>query len=124
MSKHFSRIASPAALLYLFVIAAQIVSGFYLAREQEPPQAFSLLYALGFVWAVDWWLSNDSRARGVGWALDMGLFLYIAWPLIMPYYLIKTRGLKGLLVILIFACVYAGAAVAGAALYILLTEFS
>jgi hypothetical protein len=120
MSKPISRVATPAALFYLFVIAAQMIGGFYLAREQEPPQAFSLLYALGFVWVMGWWLLNDSRARGVGWVLDMGLFLYIAWPLIMPYYLIKTRGWKGLLVILIFLGVYVGAALAGAALYDLL----
>ncbi len=32
----------------------------------------------------------------------MGLFLYIAWPFILIYYLLKTRGAKGILVIIGF----------------------
>jgi hypothetical protein len=65
-------------------------------------------------------LLKDSRSRGVGWVFDMGLFLYIAWPFVMPYYLLKTRGAKGLLLILAFAGVYVGALIAGAMLHALL----
>ncbi len=96
------------------------VAGVYLAREAELPPAFSLLYPLGLLWAVGWWLRDDSRRRGIAWVFDMGLFLYIAWPFFMPYYLLKTRGAKGLLVMLAFGGVYVGALLAGAALYVLL----
>ena len=121
MRKFLPQLSSPAALLYLYLIAAQVVAGIYLARQIELPPAFSLLYPLGLLWAVGWWLRRDSRARGVGWVFDMGLFLYIAWPVVMPYYLLKTRGVKGLLAILAFAGAYMGALLAGAVLYILLT---
>jgi len=102
MSKLLSLVASPTALLYLFVTAAEVVSGFYLAGDLEPPPAFSLLYVLGFLWVMGWWLLNDSQRRGIGRVLDIGLFLYIAWPLIMPYYLLKTGGAIGLLAITAF----------------------
>jgi hypothetical protein len=121
MDKFLSRVASPAALLYLFLIIAQGVRGAYLGRNAEPPPAFTLLYALGLLWAVGWWLRRDSVKRGIGWVFDMGLFLYIAWPFVMPYYLLKTRGAKGLLVILAFIGAYVGALIAGGVLYILLT---
>ena len=121
MSNFLSKLASPTALLYIFLTVTQIISGVYLASELEPPPSFTLLYALGFLWVIGWWLLRDSRERSVEWVLDMGLFLYIAWPLIMPYYLLKTRGVKGLLVILGFIGVYLGALVAGVALYVLLT---
>jgi hypothetical protein len=121
MNISLSRMASPAVLLYLFLTVAQVASGIYLAAEAEPPPAFTLLYALGFLWVVGWWLLGDSRERGVAWVFDMGLFLYIAWPVVMPYYLLKTRGAKGLLVILGFVGAYVGALIAGVALYILLT---
>ena len=121
MSNTPSRIAALAVLLYAFVAVTQIVSGVYLGRDLEPPDSFSLLYALGFIWVIGWWLRSDSRRRGVSWPLDMGLFIYIAWPIVLPYYLLKTRGQKGLLVILLFAGVYAGALVAGAVLGGLLT---
>ena len=121
MSKILPRVSSPAALLYLFLILMQVITGVYLARETELPPAFTLLYPLGLLWAVGWWLREDSRQRGVGWVFDMGLFLYIAWPVVMPYYLLKSRGAKGLLVMLAFAGAYVGALLAGAMLYILLT---
>jgi hypothetical protein len=63
---------------------------------------------------------RDSRQRGIKWVFDMGLFLYMAWPFIMPYYLFKTRGAKGLLTILIFVGAYVGAYLAGVILYVLL----
>jgi hypothetical protein len=121
MGKLLSRLASPAALLYLFLIIAQGIRGVYLGRDDEPPPAFTLLYALGFLWVVGWWLRRDSIKRGVGWVFDMGLFLYIAWPFVMPYYLLKTRGAKGLLAILAFVGAYIGALVAGMVIYVLLT---
>ena len=108
-------------MLYLYLIAVQVVTGVYLAREAKLPPAFSLLYPLGFLWVVGWWLRQDSRGRGVRWVFDMGLFLYIAWPVVMPYYLLKTRGAQGLLAILAFAGAYVGALFAGAVLYVLLT---
>lgn len=120
MGNLFKRLSSPAALVYLFLVASQVVVGVYLAREAEPPPAFSVLYPLGLLWVVGWWLRDDSRKRGVGWVFDMGLFLYIAWPVLMPYYLLKTRGAKGLLALLAFAAVYVGALLAGGVLYALL----
>ncbi|HKS29145.1 MAG TPA: hypothetical protein VJS44_15060 [Pyrinomonadaceae bacterium] len=120
MSKLFSQVTFQTLSLYIFVAVTQFVGGLYLASESEPPGAFTLLYVIGFLWIMGWWLLTDSRKRGVKWAMDMGLFLYIAWPLIMPYYLLKTRGAKGLLIILGFAAVYLGALNAGAVLYMLL----
>lgn len=118
MSRVIAKLGTPTALLYLFVAWTQLASGIYLASEREPPPSFSLLYVLGFIWIIGWWLLKDSRERKVGWAYDMGLFLYIAWPFIMFYYLLKTRGAQqGLLTILSFAGVYIGALLAGMMLY-------
>jgi hypothetical protein len=50
---------------------------------------------------------------------DLGFFLYLAWPIVMPYYLIKTRGAKGLLVMLGFVAAYVGAAIIGIILSVL-----
>ena len=108
---------SPTGLLYIFVALTQIASGIYLARADEPPPAFALMYLLGFLWIIGWWLLKDSRERGVEWAFEMGLFLYIAWPFIMVYYLLKTRGTPGLFVILSFLGVYAGALMLGMMLH-------
>lgn len=117
MSRFFSKIGSPTALLYIFTVLTQLVTGIYLASEQEEPPTFSLLYTIGFLWIIGWWLLTDSRERGVGWVYDMGLFLYIAWPFIMLYYLLKTRGAQGLFVILSFLGVCTGALLTGMMMY-------
>jgi hypothetical protein len=122
MRNFLRRVSASTALLYLFLVAGQTVKGAYLASETAPPPAFTLLYPLGLLWSVGWWLREDSRRRGVRWVFDMGLFLYIAWPVFMPYYLLKSRGAKGLLTMLGFIGVYVGAYLAGALLYILLTS--
>ena len=108
MHRLLSLIASPAGLLYLFLLFTQPAFGLYTARGIEPPGLFEMLYSLCFLWIIGWWLQRDSRKRGFKLVYDMGFFLYIAWPIIMPYYLFKTRGPKAFLTLLIFLAVYAG----------------
>jgi len=43
--------------------------------------------------------------------------------MVMPYYLVKTRGLRGLLVILGFSGAYLGASLAGVILSVLIAVF-
>lgn len=117
MSKFLSKLGTPTALLYIFVVLTQVASGIYLAGESEEPPSFALLYTLGFLWIIGWWLLKDSRERGVEWVYDMGFFLYIAWPFIMVYYLLKTRGVQGFVVILTFAGVITGALLIGMMVY-------
>lgn len=120
MSNFLPRVASPTALLYIYITLTQFAHGIYLAGDIELPPTFTLITSVGLFWIVGWWLLTDSRKRAVGWVYDIGFFLSIAWPLIMPYYLLKTRGAKGLLLILAFIAVYIGALVAGMGLYLLL----
>src|SRR6266571_7536495 len=113
MATVLSRILSPAPLLYTFVVITQFAYGAYLGAQLQFPEGVTLIFAVGILWAVGWWLRTDSRRRGVLSVYDLGLFLYLAWPIVMPYYLVKTRGGKGLLLILAFVVAYAGAAMLG-----------
>jgi polyferredoxin len=113
MATVLSRVFSPGPFLYTFVVITQFAYGAYIGAQLQFPEGVTLISAFGILWAVGWWLRTDSRRRGVLSVYDLGFFLYLAWPLIMPYYLIKTRGAKGLLVILGFLAAYLGAAVLG-----------
>lgn len=117
-----SRIAAPTILLYSFILITQIGNGFYYGYQIEPPGAFTLLYTPSLLWIMGWWLRTDTRIRGIAWLYDMGLFLYLAWPLVMPYYLVKSRGAKGLLVVLGFVGAYIGALIVGIAISLLMLE--
>ena len=113
MATFFSRLLSPTALLYSFVVIDAIAQGIYAGFQTDAPGAFTVFSWVALLWIVGWWLRADSRKRGVAWVHDMGLFLMMAWPFIMPYYLIKSRGARGLLNILGFVGVYLGAAIIG-----------
>ena len=120
MSNLLSRLVSPTALLYVYVTLMQIAHGIYFAGRIDEPAALSLVYSVGLLWIMGWWLLKDSRKRGIAWVYDIGFFLSIAWPFIMPYYLLKTRGAKGLLLILAFVGTYIATPLIGMALYLLL----
>jgi len=123
MSPVFSRVASPTTLLYTFVVVTQIAYGIYAGYQIEPPGAFTLLYPLARLWIIGWWLRTDSRKRGVPWVYDLGFFLYVAWPLIMPYYLVKTRDAKGLVVVFGFVGAYVAALLVGFTMSVLVASF-
>ena len=116
-----SRIFSPTVLLYAFVVISQIGHGIYVVTEGGAPAVITFINALAFLWLVGWWLRQDSRLRSVTSVYDLGMFLYVLWPLIMPYYLLKTRGTRGLLVILGFVVAYVGGLVVGVTISTLLT---
>ena len=121
MRKLLSHVQSPTGLLYVFVTIAQFGHAIYVASgEFEPNPTFTFIYAMGFLWIIGWWLLRDCRKHRVKWVFDMGLFLYIAWPLLMPYHLLKTRGARGLIGIFGFIGVYLAAWVAGLAFYLAL----
>ena|SRR2546426_389167 len=113
MATVLSRTLSPTVLLYTFVVITQFAYGLYVGQQIEAPGAYTLLHWAAQLWIIGWWLRTDSRKRGVVWVYDLGFFVCIAWPFVMPYYLVKTRGAKGLLVILGFVVAYVGAAIVG-----------
>lgn len=117
MSRFLSFITSPAGSLYLFLLVTHSIDGLYLARGVDAPGVYHLLSFLALVWLMGWWLQQDSRKHEFKWVYDMGFFLYVAWPIILPYYLFKTRGLKALLTILIFLAVYFGTYIIGVVIY-------
>lgn len=119
MFKMFPKLTFLTFFLYLFVIITQMISGIYLSHGIEPSAAYTFLYTIGFLWVIGWWVKTDSRKYGIAWVMDMGLLVYMAWPFFMPYYLVKTRGLKGLLYVFAFVSVYVAAFVAGIVVYVL-----
>jgi hypothetical protein len=48
------------------------------------------------------WVQSDARIRRCTPFFDFGTFILVLWSLAIPWYLIWTRGWRGLLVILMF----------------------
>ena len=45
--------------------------------------------------AVCLWLQKDARRTGHASIQDWGLFLWLFWPVVIPWYAFKTRGPEG-----------------------------
>jgi hypothetical protein len=63
------------------------------------------LYGLGFIWAIGAWLRIDSLKYRVADPYCPGLLLTTAWPILVIHHLYRTRGAKGLLILLGFVAI-------------------
>ena len=107
------RISVPAIFLVIFMFLANIATGLHYGFSIQPSSAFSLIYTLGFLGGLSWWLIDDRQKNGLEWLHSWGNFLYFAGWLVVPFYLFKTRGTKALLTILLFLGLYFGTYIVG-----------
>jgi hypothetical protein len=75
-----------------FCSAAAVIYG---ASSAEPAPVVVLFMSLAPVVAVCAWLQKDARGTGVSSVHDLGFFLFLAWPFLIPWYAFKTRGRSG-----------------------------
>jgi hypothetical protein len=72
-----------------------LAAGAYAAAQADPSPLVALFFSWVPLLTVILWLQKDARRTGVGVVLDLGLFLWIAWPIVIPWYAFKTRGRAG-----------------------------
>lgn len=83
--------ASLRPLLVTSAICAAIAALY--ALPPLPENALVLLVTtLAPMVAAANWIRSDARARKIALVQDLGFFLFIAWPVVIPWYAIKTRG--------------------------------
>ena len=83
------RVAKLAALV------CSLAAALYAGVQIEPSPMAALLLSGGPLVAVILWLQKDARRTGVGAVHDWGYFLWLAWPLVIPWYAFRTRGRSG-----------------------------
>jgi hypothetical protein len=65
------------------------------AYAAPAPAGFVVLYWVGIAWGFSWWVLSDCRARRMPTSIDHGWFVFYAWPIAVPYHVLKTRGIRG-----------------------------
>ena len=96
------------ALRVVSVVCAfcSIAVGLYALAEVQPSPLAEMLVMYMPAVAVVLWADRDARRTGVVRVHDWGLFLWLAWPVLLPWYVFRTRGPRGwrlLLVLLLLA---------------------
>ena len=66
------------------------------------------------------WVNKEPRKTNFNAPFEFGAFVYFAWPFILPYYLVKTRGHEGVLVFIGFLSLYLMPFVSGLIAYVYL----
>jgi hypothetical protein len=80
-------------LIFIYHVGAAIYQSFGL----EPLPTFEFLYEAAFLSGVVWWLRVDAKRSAVTPVYCQGMLVGIGWLIMIPYHLLKTRGIKGLL---------------------------
>ena len=107
---------SPSAwLVAAALFVPRVVEGVYFGTGRPVPAPVSVLASLALFASLAAWFWSYSRSQRLDWVMDMGLFLLVAWPVVIPYYVLKREGWRGLLRLGLFLVTYLAAWAAGIA---------
>jgi hypothetical protein len=81
------------ALTAIFALELSVLA----AHRASVPQATELLWSFEFSLILTWWVQVDRRARGFSVPYEFEVFVFFGWPVVVPYYLYRSRGRRGLL---------------------------
>jgi hypothetical protein len=100
-----------------FVTAAfcGFVSALYVVAGAQPAPVVSVFITFAPLIAVIAWLDRDAQRCGAVARLDWGLFLWAAWPFLLPWYVFRTRGRNGWRLLLGLAALVLAPLIAGVA---------
>ncbi len=74
--------------------------------EKEVELNSDILWVFMFGLLVAWWCQIDARLHHANKGFDFGFIVYIFWPVMVPYYVLSTRGIEGILVVFGFIALY------------------
>lgn len=75
------------------------------------------LWGLIFLVVTIVWAMADSETNEFEKPFDFGFLMYIFWPVALPYYLVSTRGLEGIVVFFGLIGIWLGPWLAGLVAY-------
>ena len=88
-------------ILLVLLIALMVINHvgviIYLAVGLEPLPLFQFLYTYAFLCGVVWFLKAESDRSAAARAYCPGVTIGIGWLFLLPYHLLKSRGVRGLI---------------------------
>jgi hypothetical protein len=84
-------------LLIILIFIYHAGAAIYYVHGLEPLPAFEFLYNAAFLSGVVWLLRAETKRSAVSSVYCQGMLVGIGWLVIIPYHLLTTRGVKGLL---------------------------
>ena len=113
MSVDSRKFTAVGLLCWAVPLTLNFVTGFEASARVEFSPIFTLFFALAPGLGFSWWMQRDNRLPELRGVLDVGYAVLLAWYLFVPYYLLRTRGVRALLIIGGFVGAYFCATFAG-----------
>jgi hypothetical protein len=88
-------------LLAILIFIYNFAEAFYFMSGMEPLPSVEFLYAAAFPCAAIWWLRADARKSAITPMYCHGVLMGVGWFAMIPYHLLKTRGTRGFLPLLL-----------------------
>lgn len=112
-------------ILLILLIALMIVYHvgriLYLAIGEEPLPTFEFLYQFGFLCGVVWFLKAEADRSVVARVYCPGVTVAAGWFFLLPYHLLKSRGVRGLIPLFALVGTYLALQVLAAVVYVIFT---
>jgi hypothetical protein len=123
MSNHSSALSTTPSWITLAVVisGATVQILLYTLGDAEPSRDAGNFWTLmtGITWS--WWVHATRRRLGHGYAFEFDALVFFAWPIVVPYFLVKSRRALNLGSAIAAWCFYAAPFVAAAYSYAVLT---
>ena len=107
-------------LLAILIFIYNFGATFLMLSGSEISPAGKLLYAAALPCGAIWWLRSDARRSVINSLYCQGMLVGYGWLVTLPYHLLKTRGAKGFLPLLLLIGSYVSAPIAAGIAYLLL----
>jgi hypothetical protein len=85
-------------LTLIFTAARAVLASHHLSLPGELAKLESVTQQL----FVAIWVYLDRQSRRLSLPFEFEAFVFFAWPIALPYYLVKSRGARGLLLVALF----------------------
>ena len=83
-----------------------VVSSIVVYKGELVSDASDFLWSIVFAMVIAYWTSNDAKAKDLYKPYEYSYFVFIFWPFVLPYHLVKTRGFEGYLIFVGVAGIY------------------
>jgi len=109
-------------LLIALIVIYHVGIIIYFAVGLEPLPAFEFLYSFGFLCGVVWFLKAESDRSVASRAYCPGVTVGMGWLFLLPYHLLKSRGVRGLIPLFLLLGTYLLLQIIAAIVYVIVTD--
>jgi len=89
----WKRLLPLLALTIIYTLGLTLLA----AGGKAAPEGTSILWRFVFALFVVRWIAQDHRSYDLRTPFEFSAFVFFAWIVVLPYYLCRTRGPRGLL---------------------------